>query len=135
MAKRGRPNVFARDGSLEYRETMLSLLDVTTNRGLANAHYQMQGVGIIKEAASEIPYSELLFEEGNIYAGVKGTISCGLGFKKGIAEQIGRMLIQDGFCMEDCVEVAKISAKALHDGFTVKEIEKYIRHGRTTGEW
>lgn len=135
MAKRGRPDVFTRDGVSEIRDSMISLLDVDTTRGLANVHYQMKGVEIIKEVASEIPFSGLLFQEGDIQSELRGVITCGLKFKKSIAEQIGRMSLQDGFCVEDCVKVAKISAKALHDGYTVKEIEKYIRHGRTTGEW
>lgn len=53
---------------------------------------------------------------------------------QGCLEQIGRM-VSKGMEADTIIEQAKIAADALIAGRTVKQVEAYLRHGRTTGEW
>lgn len=55
--------------------------------------------------------------------------------RQGIAEQIGRMYKQDGYLESDCKKVYEMALDLYTRGYKVKTIEKWIRHGRTTGEW
>ena len=55
--------------------------------------------------------------------------------RNGIAEQIGRMYEQNGYSEEDCKTIAEQAQELYKAGFSVKAIEKWIRTGRTTGEW
>ena len=127
--KRGRPDVFERDYH-EYSDSSRILFapkvyaEYRTKRSAANNYYMSHGFGIIKESASDIPYSDLFINvnEKEIYC-------------KSILEQLGRMLIQDGYSKEDIVTVAKIAAELRHDGYKVKQIAQYIRKSRKTNEW
>ncbi|MCL2816197.1 MAG: hypothetical protein FWD23_16515 [Oscillospiraceae bacterium] len=41
----------------------------------------------------------------------------------------------EGYSDEDVIRIAKAAIQGKKDGYSVKEIEKYIRHGRVTNEW
>jgi hypothetical protein len=48
---------------------------------------------------------------------------------------LGRILRTEGYSKNDVIAIAKEAIKGKKDGYSVKEIEKYIMHGRQTGEW
>ena len=122
--KRGRPSVFVRDGMEEYKKLTLALYPNESPRTTANRHYETTGLQIFEEAT--IDHGELMFSK---YPIGRGTV------KSGIFEQVGRMYLQNGYSIEDCVTILQLSANALHEGATVKQIISYIRHGRITNEW
>lgn len=78
--------------------------------------YQRNGEHFIKMHAKEIPDYDTL------------------EFAPSVLEQLGRMYRKN---IEDTtiIEQAKIASAALNAGRTVKQVEAYLRHGRTTGEW
>ena len=53
---------------------------------------------------------------------------------KGCMEQLGRM-VKAEMEADTIAKQAKIAAAAINEGRTVKQVEAYLRHGRTTGEW
>lgn len=122
--KRGRPSVFARDGMQNFEPTLKALYPDDMPRTTVNRYYCTEGDGIFRDAA--IDHGELLQSKAP---------SGRFIYKAGIFEQVGRMRIQDGYSVEDCVYILQLSANALHDGATVKQVIAYIRHGRKTGEW
>ena len=95
-----------------------------TPRTAVNKYYTFTGMGVIKEAASENPECTLLYDV------VNQKIRC-----MGVLEQLGRMLDQDGYPLEAVTSIAIAAAGARADGVTSKSIERYIAHGRKTGEW
>ena len=52
-----------------------------------------------------------------------------------IIEQLGRMLVQDGYSEDSVIEAATIAAKLYRMGYTVKEIKAYLIRVRKTGRW
>ena len=94
----------------------------TSRRHTLNSMYMYEGVHLISVAATEIPDSHLLWQEDPRSCTAKG--------KNGILEQLGRMIVQDGFAEEDCIYVANLSIRALKAGATSREIEKAIRSAR-----
>lgn len=73
------------------------------------------GVRLISEAATEIPYHELLWHSDDA---TRKVVS-----RNGILEQLGRMTEQDHSSNEDCIYVAKLAAAAVKAGHTTREIE------------
>lgn len=55
--------------------------------------------------------------------------------KDEIIEQLGRMLVQDGYSEDSVIEAATIAAKLYRMGYTVKEIKAYLIRVRKTGSW
>ena len=45
------------------------------------------------------------------------------------------MSLQNNFDQESCEWALKVALRALAEGFTVREIERYLRHGRNYNEW
>lgn len=90
-----------------------------SRRQAVNAMYMYEAVDLITEAATEIPNGDLLW---NSDANTRTATS-----KNGILEQIGRMLIQDGFSARDCVYIADLAAEAVYAGYTSRDVEKAIR--------
>ena len=54
---------------------------------------------------------------------------------QGILEQLGRIDADPDITEDTLKAQVKIAANALTDGRTVKQVERYLRHGRTTGKW
>ena len=121
--KRGRPTIYerifgenaARAKALE----TITLGDAESERSKTNVLY----FNAAFELLHDLPWFKSAFftERGNC---------CG----KCILEQIGRMKLQNGFDDELCIIVAEKAAEFL-DKYTVREIERWIRHGRNTNDW
>ena len=107
--KRGRPRL----------DTHLTADYGGSRRNTVNAMYMMEAVGVLTEAASEIPDSGLLWTSN----AKTWTVSS----KNGILEQLGRMLIQDGFEVTDFIYTANLAIGAIKAGYTAREIENAIR--------
>ena len=128
--KRGRPSVYERTGFQAFEKAAKSVSGVKTTRGLANVLYQTDGLAIVIEAASDIRNVDLLCSSIiDVEAGKP------VKMKQGILEQIGRLHMQDGRRRIDCAYVAQLAANALADGYTAKQVEKFVRQGRLTHKW
>lgn len=90
-----------------------------TRRTLVNAKYMFEAIGIISEAASEIPDRSMLWHSDDETHTASG--------KHGILEQIGRMRLQDHMSYDSCVLIANLSVSALKAGYKSREIEYAIR--------
>jgi len=124
--KKGRPTVAQKYyGDAAKQVTMIWEAggNIKTKRSTADYIYCTTALRIIKEAASEIPFVELIYKSDNSW------------FSRSILSQLGRMSIQDGYDDNDVIAMAKIAAIAIHENCTVREVETYIRNGRKTGEW
>ncbi len=124
---RGRPTVATEyfGNAAQAFGMIMSAGKKVTKRSIADYVYCDAALRIIKEAASEIPFVEEIFSvdrEKEQYC-------------RSILSQLGRMSIQDSYTDVDVIAIARIAAEARHDKCTVKQIEKYIRRGRMTGEW
>lgn len=93
-----------------------------------NRVYQGYGKHFVLENAAAIPYAEQLYKA------------------KGCLEQFGRWNNAIDYVVvgpddrweadyKEAINQAGIAAEALKNGNTVKQVEKYLRHGRLTGEW
>jgi len=122
--KRGRPTVadriYGRMGG--HAEKILFRQDnFRTQRSVSDKAYCISAAGILTEAASEIPNLEVILGENYMCR----SILC----------QLGRMYRQHRFSKADIIKIANEVIQGRRDGFSVKECEEYIRHGRLTGEW
>ena len=52
-----------------------------------------------------------------------------------VLEQIGRMYDQNGYNEGSCIEIAETALKLLENGYRVKAVADWVRHGRNTNEW
>lgn len=129
--RRGRPTVYTRDlrGDQDAGDSAKAIHDGIFSdmepRARVNMHYVTAGMSIA---------DKLLGKDG----ARREFTSPKTGKFKGqaILEQVGRMKLQNGYGDGDCMTVLET---ALHlrnaDGWTVREAERWIRRGRTTGEW
>ena len=121
---RGRPRIsklIAGEHSALYEKVITDGKQYRSLRSIADTAYVFTAASILSEAASEIEDLELLFS--NQYV-------C-----RSVLNQLGRMSRSDGFSNKDVVTVAKAAIQGKKNGYSVKEIEQYIRNGRVTGEW
>lgn len=86
------------------------------DRYTANTEYQSRGRNFVMKYNGKIPHIDRLCRA------------------YGCLEQLGRM-VKTEMEAATILEQAKIAADALNAGRKVKQVEKYLRHGRTTGEW
>ena len=112
--KRGRPKV----------DTHLTEGHYDNRRKELNYKYMFEGVGVLMDAAEEIPEKHILYEVDHEHFRFK---AC----KTGILEQLGRLRIQDNAALEDCVIVANYAINAIKAGVGVKEITVASRKLRT----
>ena len=112
--KRGRPKV----------DTHLTEGYYDNRRKELNYKYMFEGVGVLMDAADEIPERTILYE-------MDKENRCFKACKTGILEQLGRLRIQDNAALEDCVIVANYAIDAIKAGVGVKEITVAIRKVRT----
>ena len=126
--KRGRPSIDERTG-----DTLVKFIAATdahnnTHRTHANRAYMTAGMTFVAEHRNDIPHHDTLIKPyGDSYVNQKTGI--------GVLEQLGRMIEQDGYTEADVLHIAVIAADALHKGLKVKEVEQFIRRGRTKGIW
>ena len=119
--KRGRPTVFTRTlGDDDFADVIRAQGDVDSERSITNRLYYHEGLSIAQKVCNtrEIFYTP----KGNCRR------NC-------ILEQIGRMSLQNNYDQESCEWALKVALRALKEGFTVREIESYLRHGRNFNEW
>jgi len=124
---RGRPTVTEKmmGGSAEaYEKIIMGGKRRCSRRTISDTAYAFAAAGILSEAASEIEDLEVLadFRPESEYM-------C-----RSILNQLGRMA-HGGFSKEFVIIVAKAAIGDRKNGYSVKEIERYIRNGRLTGEW
>lgn len=95
-----------------------------SRRQAVNAMYMYEAVDLITGAATDIPNADLLW--------CSDAQTRTASAKNGVLEQIGRMLLQDGFTISDCIYIAGLAADAIYAGYTAREVEKAIRSVRLT---
>ena len=124
--KRGRPKAEARiygESGAAMMASNKQLFPELTGRSATNRLYYMAGFDIACKYMGKEQVKKIFFREnGRVYG------SC-------ILEQIGRMNLQNNYNEESCKEILNISIEMLQNGFSIRSIEKYIRHGRNTNEW
>lgn len=91
-------------------------------RASVNTKYMYDGVGLLLDAASDIPERDLLWHLDSATHALKS--------KNGILEQLGRMVTQDHLAFEDCVLAANQAIEALKHGYTSRRIEIVLREIR-----
>lgn len=119
--KRGRPTVFTRTlGDDDFADVIRAQGDVDSERSITNRPYYHEGLSIAQKVCNtrEIFYTP----KGNCRR------NC-------ILEQIGRMSLQNNFDQESCEWALRVALSTLEKGCTVRQIEKYLRHGRNYNEW
>ena len=122
--RRGRPSVtekIAGSHAKSYEKIITEGKTYRSRRSVVDAAYAITAAGILSEAASEIDGLE--------------TICCDEYQCRSILNQLGRMYRSEGYSKEDVIAIAKEAIQAKKEGHSVKEIERYIKHGRLTGEW
>jgi hypothetical protein len=123
---RGRPSVtekIAGSSASHYEAVITSGKKYRSRRSISDSAYTIIAARILSEAASEIEDLKLIFDSEADYV-------C-----RSVLSQLGRMAQVDGYSENEVIEIAKEAIKGKKSGYSVKEIEKYIRHGRVTGEW
>jgi len=121
---RGRPRVaqyIAGDNADFYEKLATNGKKFRSQRSIADSAYALSGAIILREAVSDIDGLELIMNE---------EYQC-----RSILNQLGRMRRIEGYSDNAVISIAKEAIKGKKNGYSVKEIEKYIRHGRLTGEW
>ncbi len=119
--KRGRPSVFMRTfGDESFAEVIRQSYDLESERSITNELYYHEGMSIAQKVCDT---REIFFTPKG-----KSRRNC-------ILEQIGRMSLQNNYNLESCKWALKVALRALEEGFTVREIERYLRHGRNYNEW
>ena len=124
--KRGRPSVFSRcatHGEKDFREMMEMLYPEASERTITNRIYSLYGSEIVQKIINEEERKELF---STPRGGLKA--EC-------VLIELGRMKVQDGFSEDDCITIARIAIDLLKKKWKVRAVEKWIHHGRTTGEW
>lgn len=109
--KRGRPAIFG--------PALYAIWFDKEKRTAQNLYYVGQAVAILGE---DKPGSFFVTDKGNFR-------------RQGIAEQIGRMYSQDGYTEEECKRIAEVAITLIEEGYKAKDVERWIRTGRKTGNW
>ena len=119
--KRGRPTVFTRMlGDDDFAEVIRSQSEVESERSITNRLYYHEGLSIAQKVCNT---REIFFTPKGNHRRV-----C-------ILEQIGRMSLQNNYDQESCEWALNVALRALEEGCTVRQIEKYLRHGRNYNDW
>lgn len=117
--KRGRPKIFT--------DHVYTIMFDCEKRVAQNLMYAMEGYKIIHP-------DHTIYTDPDSYDPFWLTKK-GKFKKQGILEQIGRMYSQDGYTEDECKDIFQKVIVLIENGYSVKDVEKMIRHGRTTGEW
>lgn len=125
---KGRPRIEASGRDLGLLDTIREAYPGISNRAAQNKLYQTIGSSYVIEHRSDINHAELISYDN------EDTKSRYIP-AEGIAEQIGRIIAQDGSEENGAfvLLVAKKAAAMLYRGETVKAVEKWIREGRQRG--
>lgn len=123
--KRGRPTAYQRefgDEAQSFKTAFTAMSSYDSERSNTNDLYYMEGFSIASKTEG-VNARETFFTKAGNHKG------------KSILEQIGRMSLQDGYSRKACEEILHAAIKGMEEGYTIKFIEKWIRHGRTTGSF
>ena len=123
---RGRPTVTEKmmgESAETYEKVIMGGKRRCSRRTISDTAYAFAAARILSEDASEIEDLEILVDFRS-----ESEYMC-----RSILNQLGRMSCE-GFSNECVIRVAKAAIQGKKDGYSVKDIEKYIRHGRVTGE-
>lgn len=124
---RGRPRVtekIAGESAELYEKIIMGGQKYHSRRTVADMAYVFKAADILlSEAASEIEGPEVLINHQTQYV-------C-----RSILNQLGRMYLTENYSKESVIRVAQAAIQDKKNGYSVKEIENYIRNGRVTGEW
>ena len=90
-----------------------------SRRQALNKMYMYEGIHLLSVAATEIPNSEVLWQEDRTAVTVKS--------RDGILEQLGRMMVQDKLAYTDCAYLANLAIAAIQFGNTTREVETALR--------
>ena len=124
--KRGRPTVKSRlyRGDSAIYDAIKSNSNNESERSYTNEMYWFEGMRIIEQRYPD--------EGGTYNSFIRGFFFTGGGKKRRstIVEQIGRMSAQNGFDDTVCLEVAVKAIQYIKDGYTVREVERWIRELR-----
>ena len=124
---RGRPTVaekIAGDNAATYERVMTSGKKYRSRRSVSDTVYAFTAAGILSDAASDIEDLELIMDFRS-----ESEYMC-----RSVLSQLGR-ISREGFSNECVIRVAKAAIQGKKDGYSVKEIERYIRNGRLTDKW
>lgn len=116
--KRGRPDIFSRKGISPMKIWMIQNFPEYGDRSIANQYYVNHGISIAESCLGKD-------EAKKVFSNERGSFK-----NKGIAEQIGRMSVQNNYDEESCAEILKQAIDLLNKGYKVKEVEKLIRDFR-----
>jgi len=123
---RGRPRVtekIAGDSSTTYERVITGGRKYRSRRSISDTAYAISAGIILTKADSEIEDLAFIMDNDKDYM-------C-----RSILSQLGRMSKTEGYDDASVVIVAKAAIQQKKNGYSVKEIEKYIQRGRLTGEW
>ena len=121
---RGRPTVtqkIAGDNAEFYEKILTSGKTFRSRRSISDSAYMISAAGILKNATPEIEDLDLIWSD---------RYQC-----RSILSQLGRMHRIENYSDNAVISIAKEAIKGKKDGYSVKEIEQYIQHGRLTDEW
>lgn len=120
--RRGRPSVFERDGMSKAAVDFVTGGSVG-DRQTTNMHYVLEGWCIAKAKLGENVREK--YTRRTTGGGLKNTV---------VFEQIGRMLLQNGYPVEDCEYIAERAFSYLDEGYRAKDVAQWIRTVRNSGE-
>lgn len=118
--KRGRPSVYQKlyGDDISMRKAIEGFERFESERSKTNMLYRLEGRSIIQGHIGEDAYREIFSTpNGNLRR------SC-------IVEQIGRMRLQNNYDEDSCILIAEKAISYLESGYTVREIERWIRELR-----
>ena len=118
--KRGRPSIYQKlyGDDISMRKVIEGFESLESERSKTNMLYRLEGRSIIQGHIGEDAYREIFFTpNGNFRR------SC-------IVEQIGRMRLQNNYDEDSCILIADKAISYLESGYTVREVECWIRELR-----
>ncbi len=121
---KGRPTIaetIAGDNASHYEYVLTGGRKYRSRRSVADTIYAFTAASVLTESASESKDLETIFGPDSM--------------SRSILNQLGRMIRIERYSENDVIEIAKEAIQAKKNGHSVKDIEKYIRHGRMTGKW
>ena len=122
--KRGRPNVYARDGLESIRNELLRYKGARTTQ---NEHYIIDAISAIERLAPSNRERLYYVPDGIMTMGKQELLREGYKRDCTILEQLGRALSQDGLSDEAFIALAEKAAEYKEQGYTSKEIARWIR--------
>ncbi len=119
--KRGRPRIFSR---AELSDVDIDIDCGLSDRGRINRKYSEIGEDAVYQVLDPYLDNDIVMD----LFGLDHTM------RVGVLEQIGRM-VKEGYPGEVIIKTIIRTKEMLEAGYRSKDIERWIRTGRKTGEW